>query len=262
MTDKARICRNIKLTVAYDGSNYHGFQRQLNALTVQQVLEDKLSEIMCERLSIAGSARTDAGVHAYGQVVSFRSSGGIPTERIPAAAGGALPHDIAVIDAHEVPDLFHARFSACGKLYLYRILYSVKPDPLLRKYVWQINRSLDENAINQALQVLVGEHHFGAFQSSGSSAKNPVRTLYSAHCTRTDNIFEIQFHGNGFLYHMVRNIVGTVVDVGTGKRSLGDFERIFAGRDRRDAGITAPPEGLYLKEVFYKETLDNIRNLK
>ena len=251
MKDNAAVRRNLKLTIAYDGSAYHGFQRQLNALTVQQVLEEKLAAIMCEPLSIAGSARTDAGVHAYGQVVSFRTSGTIPTERIPAAAGGVLPRDIAVIDAKEMPDSFHARFSACGKLYAYRILHSVIPDPLLRKYVWQVTGELDEITINQALQVLVGEHHFGAFQSSGSSAKNPVRTLYSTHCVRQGDMLEIKFHGNGFLYHMVRNIVGTVVDVGAGKLSRADFEKIFVGRDRRAAGITAPSEGLYLKEVFY-----------
>jgi len=243
--------RNLKLTIAYDGSGYHGFQRQLNAVTVQQVLEKKLSVLMNEKITVAGAARTDAGVHAYGQVVSFRTNGAIPTSRIPAAAAGIMPPDVAVIDAAEMPETFHARFSACGKIYIYRIRNSEIPDPLLRNYAWQINRDLDAGTMHQAIQLLVGEHDFSAFQASGSSARNPVRTLYAAQCRRHGDSIELQFHGNGFLYHMVRNIVGTVIDVGSGKTALEDFRTIIGGRDRSAAGITAPPYGLYLKQVLY-----------
>ena len=245
--------RNLKLTIAYDGSGYHGFQRQLNALTVQQVLEEKLSALLGETIAVAGSARTDAGVHAYGQVISIRTAGLIPTERISAAARGILPRDIAVLSAAAMPFDFHARFSAIGKLYLYRVLNSQQTDPMLRNYVWQVERELDVDSMNRALNLLVGEHHFGAFQATGSSARNPVRTLYAARCIRQEQLLEFQFHGNGFLYHMVRNIVGTVVDLGAGKISLADFAAIFAGRDRKRAGATAPPNGLYLKEVFYEK---------
>jgi tRNA pseudouridine38-40 synthase len=253
MNDGMRVRRNIKLTVAYDGSGYHGFQRQLNARTVQQVLEDKLSGILGGPLAVAGAARTDTGVHAYGQVISVLTGGAIPTERIPAAARGVLPQDIAVLDAMEMPAEFHARFSATGKVYVYRVLNSEKPDPILKNYVWQIERALDVEKMNQALQFLVGEHHFGAFQASGSSARNPVRTLYAAGCIRQESTVEFRFHGNGFLYHMVRNIVGTVVDLGVGKLSQDDFEKIIAGRNRKAAGATAPPTGLYLKEVLYEK---------
>lgn len=247
------IRKSLKLTVAYDGSGYHGFQRQSNAQTVQQVLEEKLSCLFGEKIIVAGAARTDTGVHAYGQVISLRTSGTIPTQKIPAATRGLLPRDIVVLEATEATENFHARFSAVGKLYVYRILNSEQPDPILRHYVWRIGRYLDVDKMNCALSLLEGEHHFGAFQSAGSSARNPVRTLYSAHCVIVNNTIEFRFHGNGFLYHMVRNIVGSVVDVGTGKTSLEELQRIFSGADRRQAGPTAPPEGLYLKEVFYEK---------
>ncbi len=244
--------KNLKLTVAYDGSAYHGFQRQANAMTVQQVLEETLTVLLGESIVVAGAARTDAGVHAYGQVISFRTNSRVPVERIPIAMQGMLPRDIAVIDAQEANAAFHARFAATGKLYRYRILNSPVPDPLQRNYVWQMPRAIELPEMQTALQSIAGDHHFGAFQSAGSSAKNPVRTLYDATCTRQGETLDFHFHGNGFLYHMVRNIVGTVVDVGTKKISLTDFQRIFDGRDRRKAGATAPGAGLYLLKVFYE----------
>ncbi len=252
--------RNLKLIVAYDGSGYHGFQRQLNALTVQQVLEEKLSFLLGETVAVAGAARTDAGVHAYGQVISLRTAGAIPVDRIPAAARGILPPDIAVLSAKTMADDFHARFSATGKTYQYRVLNSALPDPIARNYVWQVERALNVGLMNRALAMLVGENHFGAFQAAGSSARNPVRTLYAAKCERQGEQVEFMFHGNGFLYHMVRNIVGTVVDVGAGKIALTDFAAIFSGRDRKLAGVTAPPNGLYLKEVFYEKPAKNLDN--
>ena len=245
--------KNLKLTVAYDGSGYHGFQRQANALTVQQVLEETLTALMGEPIIIAGAARTDAGVHAYGQTVSFRTTSRVPTDRIPVAMQGMLPRDIAVLDAQEMPDIFHARFAATGKLYSYRILNSAVTDPLQRNYVWQVAKPLDLAAMQTVLQQIIGEHHFGAFQSTGSSAKNPVRTLYDATCTCQGTLLEFRFHGNGFLYHMVRNIVGTVVNVGIGKILPDAFQQIFAGQDRRKAGATAPASGLYLLRVFYEK---------
>jgi tRNA pseudouridine38-40 synthase len=244
--------KNLKLTVAYDGSAYHGFQRQANAMTVQQVLEEALTALLGESIVVAGAARTDAGVHAYGQVISFRTNSRVPVERIPIAMQGMLPSDIAVIDAQEANAAFHARFAATGKLYRYRILNSPVPDPLQRSYVWQMPRTIELSEMQTALQYIVGEHHFGAFQSAGSSAKNPVRTLYDATCMRQGETLDFHFHGNGFLYHMVRNIVGTLVDVGTKKISLTDFQRIFDGRDRSKAGATAPGAGLYLLKVFYE----------
>lgn len=253
MKNAIRPRRNIKLTVAYDGSGYHGFQRQANALTVQQVLEEKLSGLLQEPVVVAGAARTDAGVHAYGQVVGLHTAAAIPADRIPPALRGMLPCDIAVLDAIEMPENFHARFSAVGKLYSYQILNSEKQDPIRCRYHWQVERALNVENMQIALGMLVGEHHFGAFQAAGSTAMNPVRTLYKAVCEGDGVQLSFHFFGNGFLYHMVRNIVGTVVDVGTGKISLADFRIIFEGQDRKKAGPTAPPQGLYLQEVFYEK---------
>ena len=252
MNDMELEKRNLKLKIAYDGSGYHGFQRQVNAGTVQQVLEEKLSMLLKEKITVAGAARTDAGVHAYGQVVSFQTKSTIPTERIPAAMAGIMPRDIAVVEAAAVPMAFHARFSACSKIYRYRIHNTTVPNPLLRNYAWQIHRMIDVEAIDEAIRELVGEHDFSSFQATGSSARNPVRTLYAVECRRQCDSIEFLFHGNGFLYHMVRNIVGTAVDVGAGKRSREDFHSIFIGCDRTAAGATAPANGLYLQEIFYK----------
>lgn len=248
----AKSWRNLKLTVAYDGSGYHGFQRQENANTVQQVLEERLSLLLKEDIRLFGAARTDAGVHAYGQVVNIHTKNPIPVERIPPAAAGVLPRDIATIEAIEMPDSFHARFSSRGKIYQYKIYNSPTPNPMLRRYVWQIARPIDVPAMHAALQILIGEHDFSAFQATGSSARNPVRTLFSAQCLRCGDDIEFLFHGNGFLYHMVRNIVGTLVEVGIGRFNQEAFNRIFAGRDRTKAGATAPPQGLYLKQVLYE----------
>lgn len=243
--------RNIKLTVAYDGTAYHGFQRQLNALTVQQVLEERLVAIFGHPLKIAGAARTDSGVHAYGQVATLVTSGAIPTARICAAARGVLPDDIVVTAAEEVDPVFHARFSAKSKIYCYRLYCSDVPDPFLRRYAWHLVQFPDTAAMDAAARQIVGTHDFSAFRGAGGAQRSPVRTIFAAACRRQDRMVECQFWGSGFLYHMVRNIVGTLVDVGFGRLSAGDFESILAGRDRGKAGITAPPQGLYLKEVLY-----------
>lgn len=244
--------RNIKLTVAYDGTAYHGFQRQANALTIQEVLETALAPLFAQPLSLAGSGRTDAGVHACGQVVSFFAGGGIPVNRIPAASKALLPGDIVVIGAEEVDREFHARFSAKSKIYVYRILRSSVADPFLRNYAWRVATDLNIAAMQTAMACLVGEHDFSAFRAAGGPPVNPVRTMLEAACFVTGNMIELRFWGNGFLYHMVRNLAGTLVDVGKGKVTAAGFAQILAGKDRAKAGITAPPQGLYLQEVKYQ----------
>lgn len=244
--------RNIKLTVAYDGTAYHGFQRQANACSIQAILEERL-EILCSHpVKITGAGRTDSGVHAYGQVVNFfTGTGGIPTERIPAAMQGLLPPDIVIREACEVPVEFHARYSAQSKVYVYHIYCQPVANPFHRQYSWHIRQPLDHSAMHQATQLIVGTHDFSAFQAAGGPERNPVRTILEAACRPQGELIELSFWGTGFLYHMVRNLVGTLVDVGAGKRSQVDLARILAGRDRNQAGITAPPQGLYLKEVYY-----------
>lgn len=244
--------RNIKLTVAYDGRNYHGFQRQSNALTVQQVLEERLAVIMGHPVTVIGAARTDAGVHAFGQVVNFHATGSIPTDRIPQAMNSLLPDDIAVWQAAEVPASFHARYDACGKVYEYRVWQGRYRDPFHRDLTWHVPMSLDMAAMSQALALLEGRHDFSAFRASGGAPVRPVRTIYQALCRRDGDMLVFCFAGDGFLYHMVRNIVGTVVEVGLGRRSVAAVQQVLLSRDRNLAGPTAPAAGLYLREVWYR----------
>ncbi len=243
--------RTLKLTIAYDGTAYSGFQRQANAITVQQALEERLAKIFGHPVKVAGAGRTDAGVHAYGQVVSLRTTGSIPTDRIPLAARSVLPDDIVVTAAADMAANFHARFAAKSKIYEYRIYTGAVPDPFLRNYAWHVADAPDAALMNAAAQRAAGRHDFSAFRAAGGAATSPVRTIFAASCRENGALLEFSFWGSGFLYHMVRNLVGTLVDVGLGRISEEDFAAILASRDRKNAGITAPPQGLYLKEVLY-----------
>lgn len=246
--DKAR---NIKLTVAYDGTHYHGFQRQANGMTVQQMLEERLAKIFGHPVKLTGAARTDAGVHAYGQTVNFLTTGSIRVESIPKAAKSILPDDIVVSEAEEVDTDFHARYAAKSKIYRYRIYNNCIADPFLRHYAWHVIRGLDAEMMHKAAQVIVGEHDFSAFRAAGGAAISPVRTMLSAAVTREGQTLTCEFWGTGFLYHMVRNLTGTLVDVGLGKTTPDEFKAILLAGDRKQAGITAPPQGLYLWKIFY-----------
>lgn len=244
--------RNIKLTIAYDGTCYHGFQRQSNALAIQEILETRLSVLFGHPLKITGAGRTDAGVHAYGQTVNFLTSGStIPAGNIPKAARGLLPPDIVVTAGAEVPLAFHARRSAQSKIYIYRVLQSPLADPFRRNYSWHISQPLNVAGMSQAAQYIIGTHDFSAFRAAGGSSVKPVRTIFEASCSSLGQLIEFSFWGNGFLYHMVRNLVGTLIQVGQGRLTAEQFAGILLSRDRTQAGITAPPQGLYLKEVRY-----------
>lgn len=243
--------RNIKLTLAYDGTAYHGFQRQMNAIGIQQVLEDKLAKIVGHPFRIHMAGRTDSGVHAYGQVVNFKTSSTIPIDRIAIASRSLLPYDIVVLDAEEVPDNFDAQYSAQSKIYVYKIYQHTVPNPFWRNLVWTIPHTLNVPAMEEAAQLIVGTHDFSAFRASGGAPVSPVRTIMEVECKLQERILELSFWGNGFLYHMVRNLTGTLVNVGSGRTSLDGFKTILEGRDRKKAGPTAPAHGLYLKEVRY-----------
>jgi len=244
--------RNIKLTVAYDGTKYHGFQRQANALAVQQVLEERLKGVFGHALSITASGRTDTGVHAYGQVLNFYTTGSIPTERIVSAASGVLPEDIVVVAAEEVNKGFHARRDAKRKTYMYRIYNSRLPNPFELRYAWHVRTELDESLMNTITRQVVGTHDFSAFKAAGGPPVSPIKTIFSANCSRQEKLIQFTFTGSGFLYHMVRNLVGTIVEIGSGRRGADEFARILASHDRRKAGATAPPQGLYLMCVEYE----------
>jgi tRNA pseudouridine38-40 synthase len=245
--------RNIALKVAYDGTAYHGFQRQSPPVTaVQNVLERKLAVIFGDTIELAASGRTDAGVHAYGQVVNFFTNGSIPIEKVPMAANSLLPDDIVVKEAWEADFDFSARHSAKAKTYIYRIQQGATPNPLTARYAWYERRPLDINLMQQALAMLEGTHDFSAFRAAGGAPMSPVRTIYEAKVEeKPGNLLEFTIYGNGFLYHMVRNIIGTVANVGLGRISLERFAEIFASLDRHQASATAPACGLYLYRVEY-----------
>ena len=247
--------RTLKLTVAYDGSGYHGFQRQPNDITVQQVLEEALTRITGAAVTLAGSGRTDSGVHARGQVVSFATACPIPAANLKKAMNSILPPDIAVMAAEEVQEGFHARYSARWKRYCYRVVLNKDYDPFLRNFAWQMqNTALDVAAMNTAAAYLLGTHDFSFFRSSGSVQTSPVKTIYKARWRAAapgDLLFTIE--GDGFLYRMVRNIVWNLVEVGAGRKSVERFKEELDAAARHFKISPAPPQGLYLDYVGYEE---------
>lgn len=260
--------KNILLTIAYDGSRFHGWQRQPNEVTVQGYLEQTLTRLFGREILLNGTSRTDAGVHALGQRASFHTDINIPVERLARVCNNALCgreegsfalSPVRILKAEEVPEEFHARFDSRGKKYIYRICTAEKPDIFRRNYVYHVMQKLDIPAMQQAAEALAGTHDFKSFESSGGNPRETtVRTVYSAavHLPRPQEdelLFEIS--GDGFLYNMVRIITGTLVEIGQGKRSPEEMREIIEAKDRRMAGHTAPPYGLYLAEVYYGDHL-------
>ncbi len=244
---------NICLQVAYDGTAYHGFQRQKNCLAIQNVLEEVLSDALGETIEIAGASRTDAGVHARCQVVNFFTDTSIPVERLPKALNKKLPPDIVITAAKIVDREFSALHSTVRKTYKYKVYNNVVPNPFLRSYSWHYPYHLDFAKMQAAMSVLVGKHDFTSFKSSGGAEmRSSVRTITCAQCERcSDDIFLFTISGDGFLYRMVRNIVGTVVTVGNNRMSLERLREVLLAKDRRLAGKTAPAQGLILWDVQY-----------
>lgn len=249
--------RNIALTVAYDGTNYNGFQWQSPPrVAVQNILEERLEKIFGDKIELAAAGRTDAGVHAFGQVVNFFTDGRIPLEKIPIAAACVLPADIVVREAREVEKNFSALHSAKSKIYLYRILRGEFSNPFVNRFAWHIPYPLDVEVMDAALKILIGTHDFSSFKASGGAPNmNPVRNIFAAEIFE-EKIFggdclTIKIHASGFLYHMARNIVALVVHVGRKKITLAEFQKIFDARDRSLVPATAPACGLCLQEVFY-----------
>lgn len=246
---------NYKLTIEYDGSCYHGYQIQEDLPTIQGCLESVISKIAGEEIKITAAGRTDAGVHALAQVINFRSGKlTVPLDRIPLALNSNLPRDIRVITAELVPDDFHARYDATKKLYIYRLYLSGNNTVFYRNYTWCLKSKVNIPAMVLAGKLFEGTHDFAAFAASGSSVKSTVRTIYSVEVIEDEEMIELQFLGNGFLYRMVRNMVGTLVEVGMGKREPESIADILLSCDRSQAGITAPAEGLFLERVWYKES--------
>ncbi|MBI5787768.1 MAG: tRNA pseudouridine(38-40) synthase TruA [Candidatus Schekmanbacteria bacterium] len=242
---------NIKLTIAYDGSGYCGWQVQKGRLTIQGVLEESLSRIEKKPVTLYGAGRTDAKVHAWGQTANFHTDVTLPPLVWQKAINRLLPKDIVIKEAVPVPDDFHARHSALHKHYRYRILLSKFHCPFERNYAWHIPYRLDLDAMKRAADYLLGEHNFSSFQGTGSDIETTVRNMEGLTLELRENILQIDLTADGFLRHMVRNIVGTLVEVGRGKLFPDAITEILAARDRSKAGQTAPPQGLCLISVGY-----------
>jgi len=243
--------RNLKLTIAYDGSNYHGWQVQPNGMTVQEELEKAAAKFSGQQSRMDGSGRTDAGVHAWGQVASWRYAGELPSERIQAAFNSLLPEDIAVRRVEEMRTSFHARKSARAKTYLYTIDNGRVANPLLRNYAWHVRQPLDFNSLQQASRFLVGEHDFLSFKAVDGETATSKRTIIQARWLKRGSYLLFFVKGDGFLKNMVRIIVGTLVDFGRGKYRPLKMAEIISVRNRTAAGITAPAQGLILRSVDY-----------
>jgi tRNA pseudouridine38-40 synthase len=248
------MTRNIRLLLEYDGTGYHGWQRQLDAITIQGVLEDAVARLTQAPVAIIGSGRTDAGVHARGQVANFRTDSAIPLQAFHQGLNSLLPKDIAVLEATEAPLEFHARKSARAKTYEYRILNRPNRSPLHHHYAWWLPPRLDLEAMAAAAAALPGEHDFSAFRASGSDNKNPVRRVLAAEWRdEPGNWLIFTITATGFLRGMVRSLMGTMAEVGRGKAPPTILAELLGSGARHLAGPTAPPQGLYLAEVFYGE---------
>lgn len=243
--------RNIRLTLAYDGTEFAGFQVQPGRRTVQGELAAALAKILGEDVKLAGAGRTDAGVHARAQVVSFTTGARIPTDRLPAALNSCLPADICVWKAEEVAAGFHARYSACRKVYRYLICQAPQASPFLRRYSWHLPRPLDVPGMRAAAAELTGRHDFSSFAAAGGAARSHVRTLERLVLAQEEDLILVEAAADGFLYKMVRNLVGTLVEVGRGALTPPEVRRILEAGDRTRAGPTAPPQGLVLWQVHY-----------
>lgn len=243
--------RNVKVVVQYDGTDYFGFQFQPRVPTIQWELERVLSMIVKERVGVYGSGRTDAGVHAAGQVISFRTDGTIPTEKLCIAMNSLLPSSIAAVEASEVEASFHARYSAKSRLYAYDVLNRAVPDALASRFSWHVRCPLDVLAMDESAKSLLGVHDFSSFACADRDEGSPMRDLQEIEVTRAGEHVIVTMRANAFLRSMARIIVGTLVEVGMGIRSGSDIERILEAADRRLAGKTAPAHGLCLREVQY-----------
>ena len=242
---------NIKLVLEYDGTAYHGWQRQTRSATIQGIVEEKICIILKDKVNLIGAGRTDAGVHAKGQVANFRTTTRLKPTAWQRALNSLLPADIVVREAKQVSEKFHARFSAKGKIYQYRILNRSYRSALDRLSVWHLSYGLNLSAMKQAAKSLIGRHDFSAFQGSQGEAKTGQCNLKRLMIKRSGDLITITIEADRFLQHMARTIVGTLVEVGRGKSTAQKIKQILQSRDRRLAGPTAPPHGLCLLEVKY-----------
>lgn len=242
---------NIKLVLEYEGTNYYGWQIQPDVPTVQGQVQEALRKVLNREITLVSAARTDRGVHAKGQVVNFKVSQCLPSVQLVRAINSILPPDIRVKKAEQVPDSFHARHSARCKVYQYFIYNHFMISPWVRRFSWWFKVPLNCELMTEAASYLIGKHDFSSFQNKGSPSSSSVRVVEKIKINKRGFLINIQLRADGFLYKMVRNITGTLVEVGRGKISPEDVYEILKARDRKKAGPTAPPQGLFLWQVFY-----------
>jgi tRNA pseudouridine38-40 synthase len=243
--------KRMLLTISYDGTAYHGWQVQNNAVTVQGVLCDTLSQMLKRKVAVVGTSRTDAGVHAREFTFHFDCEDSIPESAFLRGLNALLPPDIAVLDCKQVENDFHARYNAKGKTYCYHIYNSNKKDPFKLRYAWQIERKLNIDKMNEFAKSIIGTHDFYAFSSSGRTVENTVRTISECYVTKNGDDVVITVTADGFLYNMVRIIAGTAVAVSDGKIDASEIPLILESKKREKAGMTAVPQGLFLEKVHY-----------
>ena len=244
--------RNIKLKIEYDGKDFNGWQSQPGKLNIQGEIERAIKDITGEDVNLIASGRTDAGVHSLGQIANFKTNSNIPIEKIPIALNTKLKNSIRIIEAQEVNEDFHSRYNCKRKTYRYIINNSKNGTAIYRNLQYNFSEKLDENKMNKAIKYFIGEHDFSGFKASGTSSKSSVRTIYSGKVKRENDLVIIELTGNGFLYNMVRIISGTLIEVGIGKIKPEEIKDIIKSKDRKMAGKTLPPQGLYLVNVEYE----------
>lgn len=243
--------RNIKLTIEYDGTSYGGWQKQKNNRTIQQCIEEAIKLLTGEDVELIGSSRTDAGVHAKGMVANFITNSQIPADKFREAINTKLPDDIGIIKSEEVDRNFHSRYDSKGKTYCYTLVNRYEKVCIGRNYVYQVRDELNYNLMKEAAKYFLGKHDFKAFKTNGSSVKTSVRTINGLELELKGDVIKIFVSADGFLYNMVRIIVGTLIEVGKGKIKPEDIGSIIKNGDRSKAGPCVPPNGLVLEKVFY-----------
>ncbi len=246
------MTKNFKITIEYDGSRYHGWQRQKTDRSVQEEIEKAIAKMTSSRVTLIGSGRTDAGVHAVGQVANFKCDTRLEPEAFFNGLNSLLPEDIIIKDCEAVATAFHARYDARSKIYQYKILNQSVPAAIGRQYGWFIRKALDRQAMRTAMAHIIGRHDFQAFEGTGSPRQDTTREVFAAELIeQPGSILIFQIKADGFLRYMMRNLVGTLVEVGLGKITPADFKGVLDSRDRSLAGATAPARGLTLIKVNY-----------
>lgn len=243
--------KNIKLMLEYDGTNYMGWQKQPKGETVQGTVEEAIYKLTGEKVDVVGCSRTDSKVHAKGYVCNFKTDSNIPAEKFREALNHTLPEDISVIKSSQGDDDFHSRYNSKGKMYCYTILNTEVRMPIYRNFSYNYKKSLDIEKMKDAAKFFIGTHDFEAFRNIGSSVKTTTRTISRVDIIKNEDYIKVYIAADGFLYNMARIIIGTLIDVGSGKIEAEDIPKIILSRDRKKAGKTCPPQGLCLIEVYY-----------